>query len=426
MKTTLKEEQPFTVLLTVSLDEADLKAYVRDARELASKNLKVDGFRKGKAPDNVASEHLSDEQLREASLQIALEDSFSKAVQEQKWDVARTEELQVKKNTPTELSYAVRVRLWPNVELGDLGRFAVQRHEVVVNDESLKQATETLLNMRATFMDKEGSVAEGDRVEIDFSASKDGKDVPGAEGKNHPLVVGGKTFMPGFEEQLIGLRAGDAKEFNLKAPDDYAHSELAGSTLHFTVTVKKVQLVMRPEVNDEFAKSLKYDNVDALNVAIKESVRAQEAAKERDRIRLAVMDAILDETKMSTPDFLVQEETEGMLRRFEQDLQSKGLGLELYLARLNKTRDDIKKQWKEEAERQVRMSLVLRQVIKDQRIMADESEVESTLTDTLGRLSNQEGFSQEGLDMDALRRTVADRIVTEKALAYLERACAKA
>lgn len=423
MKTALKEESPFTVLMTVSLDAGELTEYVDKARTVASKDLSVDGFRKGKVPNDVASLHLTDEQIREASLQIALEESFSRAVQEQKWDVARTEELTVKKNTPQELTYSVRVRLWPNIDLGDMSRFAVEHRQITVNDEKITEAMDTIRNMRASFMDKEGPVAQGDRVEIDFSAAKDGKPIPGAEGKSHPLVIGGKAFMPGFEEALVGLRAGDTKEFDLTAPKDYAHPELAGQKLHFTATIKKVQLVMRPEVNEEFAKSLKYDNVEALNKAVKESVRAQEVARERERVRLAIIDAILAQVDAPTPEYLVHEETEAMIRRFENDLQSKGLGMDLYLARLNKTRDDLKKQWKKEAQRQVRLSLVLRQVIKDQRIMADDSEVESTLKDTLGRLSGQEGFAQETLDMDALRRTVADRIVTEKAFAYLERTC---
>lgn len=426
MKTTLKEQSPFSMELTVSLDSDELGTYVTQARKQASQGLEVNGFRKGKVPEDVAKEQLSDGQLREAALQFAMEESFSKAVSEQKWDVAMTEELNVKKNTPEELTYTVLVRLWPNVELGDVKQFSVPRKPVTVDDAKFTEAVDTLRNMKASFLVKEGAVAEGDRVELDFSATKDGKAVPGAEGKNHPLVVGGSTFMPGFEEQLVGLRAGDTKEFDLTAPKDYAYTELAGSTLHFMVTVNTVQIVMRPEVNDNFAKTLKYDSVDALNTAVRESVLAQERIKERDRVRLAIMDTILSGIDIATPDFLVEQELEQMVGRFETDLQSKGLGLDLYLARLNKTRDDIKKQWKKEAERQVRMSLIVRQVIKDRRIVPNEADVESTLKDTLARLSGQEGFDPGSVDMDALRRTVADRIVTEQALGYLEQSCATA
>lgn len=426
MKTTLKEESAYTIRLTVSLDKDDISEHMRSARQQASKDLSVDGFRKGNVPEDVASEHLSDDHIKEAALQLALEDSFSRAVREQQWDVVRTEELKVVKNSPQELSYTVLVRLWPPVQLGDLSRFSVQRKSVSVSDEQVNEALDTLRNMRATFLDKEGPIADGDRAEIDFTATKDGKPVPGAEGKNHPLIIGGKTFMPGFEEHLVGLRAGDRKEFDLTAPKDYAYQELAGNTLHFAVIVGKVQLVMRPDITDDFAKELKYDGVDSLKQAVRESVRAREQAKERDRIRLAIMDSVLGQVVAPSPEFLVTEETEQMIRRFESDLQSKGLALDLYLARLNKTRDDIKKQWKGEAERQVRMSLVIRQVIKDQRIVPENEEIESTLRDTLGRLSRQDGFSEDALDTDALRRTIADRIVTEKALTYLERTCTAA
>ena len=426
MQTTLKEEHPYSIRLTVSLDKEDLAEYVRAAREAARKDLAVDGFRKGNVPDDVAEKHISDDQLREAALQFALEGSFSRAVQEQQWDVAKTEELKVTKNTPEALTYSVLVRVWPTVALADLSQCTVEPKTVSVTEEQVDQGLETLRNMRASFLDKEGPVAEGDRVEIDFSATKDGKAVPGAEGKSHPLVVGGSSFMPGFEEQLIGLRAGDRKEFDLTAPEDYAYPELAGKTLHFTVSVGKVQLVMRPEVNDEFAKSLKYESEASLRKAVRDSVQAQEAAKERDRIRLAIMDRILGATDVPAPDFLVAEETEMMIRRFESDLATKGLGLDLYLARLGKTRDELRGQWQDEAIRQVKMSLVVRQIIKDQHIMPGEDEVEASVQDAVARLSKQEGFSEEALDMTALRRTVADRVVTERALAYLEQTCVKA
>jgi len=422
MKTTLKEQQsPWTLAVTVSLDEGDLSGHFSAARKELAKELAVEGFRKGKAPDDVASSQLSDEKVRQAALQIALEKSFSDVVRQQNWDIARTEELQVLKNTLEELTYSVMVCLWPQVDLGGVAEVTVARKEVLVGQEQMEEALDTLRNMRASFLEKEGPIAQGDRVELDFRATRNGVAVPGAEGNAHPLIVGGKTFLPGFEEELVGLRTGDRKEFDLKAPDDYPYREIAGATLHFEVTVSKVQLVMRPEINDAFAKELKYENTEALREAIQQSVQAQERTRERDRIRLAIMEAIITKAELPTPDFMVTEETDRIIGRFEQDLQSKGLGLELYLSRLGKTRDDLVSQWQGEAQRQVRMSLIIRQVIKDQRLTADTEEVEQTFRDTLGKLSGQEGFNEQEIDAEALRRTVADRIVTEKAFAYLER-----
>lgn len=425
MKITTEEKGDHLVALTVSLGADELAKQVERTREQFAKEISIDGFRKGKAPDEVASQHISDERLKETALQASVEASFSDAVQEQGWDVAKTGDLKILKNTPEELMYSLLVSVWPTFALGELSRFGVARQSVKVTDEQIQEALDTLRNMKATFLDKEGPVADGDRVEIDFVAKIDGKPVPGGEGKNHPLVVGGKTFMPGFEEQLIGLRKEDSKEFELTAPKDYSHPNLAGKTLHFEVTVRTVQIVMRPEINDELAHALKFDNVEALKQAAQESVAVQERAKERDRIRLAVMDKVLADVTVPTPDFLVQEEVEQMTKRFEQDLQAKGLGLDLYLARLGKGRDELKLQWKDEATRQVRMSLVVRQIIKEQKIDVGEQEVDAMLKDTVSRFTNQEGVPQDALDADALRRTIVDRMLTEKALAHLERVCAR-
>ena len=151
METTLKEKSPYSVQLTITLHADELGTYLAQAREQASKGLALDGFRKGKVPADILKEKLSDDQLREAALQFAMEESFSRAVAEQKWDVATTEELNVKKNTPEELTYTVLVRLWPNVELGDLSRFSVERRPVVADDAKISEAMDTLRNMKASF-----------------------------------------------------------------------------------------------------------------------------------------------------------------------------------------------------------------------------------------------------------------------------------
>jgi len=425
MKISTKEKGDHVVELTISLGADELATHINQAKEQLVSEVSVDGFRKGKAPDKMASQKISDDKVREAALQASVESSFSSVAKEQELDVAKTSELKILKNTPTELTYSILVSIWPKLELGDLSRFGTTRQTIQVTDEQVKEALDTLRNMKATFLDKEGPVTEGDRTEIDFAASVDDKPVSGGEGKNHPLVVGGKTFMPGFEEQLIGLRGGDTKEFELIAPKDYAHPDLAGKTLHFTVTIRKVQVVMRPEINDEFAHSLKFDDTKSLEQAARDSVTAQERTKERDRIRLAIMNKILAETKLPAPEFLVQEEVEQMTRRFEQDLQAKGLGLDLYLARLGKSRDEMKKQWQDEAARQVRMSLIIRQVIREQHIDVSEQEADAMLKDTVSQFASQEGIPQDKLDTETLRRTIVDRILTEKALAHLEHVCVK-
>ena len=423
MKTTTKQRNDYVIELTVTLDGSDLKDYLEQARRQLASGLSVDGFRKGMVPDDVARKHLTDEQVRQAALELAVEGSFSNAVREQGWDVAKTEGLNVTKNDAEELSYHISVSVWPTVPLQGLAEIKIPVREVTVTDEQVQEALDTLRNMKASFLDKEGVVADGDRVEIDFTSTVDGKPIPGGDGKGYPLIVGGKSFLPGFEEQLVGLRKGDSKSFDVKAPDDYARSELAGKTVSFAVTIGSVQIVMRPEVDDEFAVSLKYENADALKEAARSSVAAQERTKERDRVRLAIMDEFLSKSDVPAPGYLVDEELDRMVQRFEQDLAGRGLSLDIYLSRLGKSRDEIREQWKSEAQRQVRMSLVVRQVVKERGITADPSVVEATMKDTLERFSGEEGFAAESVDQEMLRRTVQDRLVTEQALAYLEREC---
>jgi len=425
MHITTKESDPYTVVATVALDAAEVQEYLRKAREALAGEVTVQGFRKGKAPTNIAGREVGDRVAREAALETALSESFTRAVQERGWDVARTEGLKVTKNDDSGLAYDITVRLWPAVPLVDLATIRVPRKSVEVTPKELDEALDTILNMRATFLDKTGPATEGDRVEVDFDASVGGVPVEGGSSRNHPLVIGGKSFMPGFEEQLIGLVAGTEKGFSLTAPEDYYEPKIAGKTVDFKVVMRRVQSVLKPAADDAFAQSLgRFRTIGELRDSLKDGIAGEKEAKEKQRLHLAILDAIIAASEIPVPAAMVADELDDMVHRFGHDLRDRGLELGMYLAKLGKTEEQLRKDWQQEAERQVRIMLVLRQTSRDNGIGVPSEELEAALRDTVAALIRTGQATEDQVDPERLRTALAERLLRDKVLGFLEQRCA--
>lgn len=419
-----KHINPETVEATISLEKEELAAYLLEATEALSGQVTIEGFRKGKAPKELVEKQIDPALIRAQALEVALEESFTKATEQESWDVMRTTDLKVLKNDANALEYSVKVVLWPAVTLPDLATVKVPRRASEVSAPEIDEALDTLRNMRATFLDKTGSAVEGDRVEIDFDAAVGGKPIEGGSSRNHPLVIGGKSFMPGFEEELIGLSAGQKKEFSLTAPKDYYEPSLAGKQVDFTVTANRVQAVLKPAADDAFAKSLgSFENLDQLKDNLREGIIREKDAKEHQRLRLAILDAVIAAATVPAPQALVAEELDSMVHRFSDDLKGRGIELPMYLARLKKTEEDLRKEWHGEAERQVRIMLVLREVAKDKNIMVPPQELDDAIKNTVTELMRA-GHQQDQIDLERLRSALAQRIMTDKTLEFIEGVCA--
>jgi trigger factor len=249
--------------------------------------------------------------------------------------------------------------------------------------------------------------------------------VDGGSSRNHPLVIGGKSFMPGFEEELIGLSSGMSKEFSLSAPADYYEPKLAGKNVAFKVTVRRVQAVLKPAADDELARSLgQFADLHALRTSLRQGLAREKEVREQQRVRLAILDEIIGKASVPAPDDMVDAELGDMVHRFEHDLRSRGIELPMYLARLSKTEEQLKADWRPEAQRQVRIMLVLRQFAKDRNIGVDDAELEAAFTETVAQIIKSGQATEEQVDAGRIRSAIAERLLRDKVLGELEHACA--
>ncbi len=424
MNITTKKNDAYSITATIELAPDDLAPHIAAVKQAATQEIEVEGFRKGKAPQHLAEQKLNPDAVRAEAFERALESSFELAVAQEKWDVRVTSDLNVERNDTSGVRYSVRVHLWPLIELPDLAAVQEARKPIDVSDAEVNESLATIRNMRATFLDKTDAIADGDRVELDFDATQGGKPIEGGSSRNHPLIIGGKSFMPGFEEALVGLKTGEQKQFSLTAPKDYYEQKLAGTVIDFSVTVRRVQSVIQPPADDAFAASLgKFTTIDQLKKSIREGIEQEKRVKESQRVRLAILDAIIKKTDVPVPDDMVADELNEMIHRFGHDLQHRGLDLSMYLARMKKTEDQLRADWKPEAKRQVQIMLVLRAVSQQQNISVSSEELDRIVEDTMAELVRRGQQLDEHTNPQQLRSSLSDRIITDRTLEFLEKTC---
>lgn len=424
MTSTQKKINSNHIEMTVELVKEDLVEYIRSAEDSLGQEVVIDGFRPGKAPREVIRKQVGEAKILETALQAAIQRSLGQIIEENKLDVIEASEISVKENSADKLVYTVKLEVFPEVKLPILAGVKVKRREVLVTNEEVDKALETVKASRAVLVDTTDSAGKGDRVEVDFEVKNDGVLIDGGESKNHPVTIGKENFIPGFEDQLIGMKKGEHKEFSLVAPADFANKEIAGKKLDFFVTVKDIKKVTIPELNDAFAKSLgKFENVDQLMLNIRDGLTEEKKDKENQRVRLEIMNEIIAQATCVVSSEMVEDQLTTMIQNFDQDLHRHDMELGLYLAKIGKTQDDIKKEWRPEAERQVKMALVLHSLAKENNIEVSREEVDQALEELIQTTMLRDGGASPNIDMNRMRSAIQSRLMNEKTFSFLEKTC---
>lgn len=424
MTSTNKKLDADHIELNVELGRDELAEYVRLTEDSLSQEVNIDGFRPGKAPREKVRQHIGEAQVLESALQTAVQQSLAKVIAEQKLDVIEATDLSVKENTPEKLVYSVKLQIFPEVKLPDLAGIKINRRDVVVENKEVDEALETVKASRAVLTDTDEPAVKGDRLEVDFEVKENGVLIEGGESANHPVVIGRENFVPGFEDQLIGMKKGEHKEFSLTAPKDFVNKTVAGKKLDFTVTVKDIKKVTLPELNDEFAKKLgKFENLDQLMLNIRDGLTEEKKDKETQRVRLEIMSALINKATCSASSAMIEDQLTSMMQNFDQDLHRHDMELGLYLAKIGKTQEDIKKEWRPEAERQVKMALVLHALAKENKIEITREETDEALESLIQSTMLRNGGATPNLDMERMRSSIQSRLLNEKVFKFLESAC---
>ena len=392
-------------------DEAIMKVYQKSARY-----FNIPGFRKGKAPFNIVERMYGDEIFYEDAFNELVPSIYEKEIEDNKIEAVSKPEINiVKMKKGEDLVFTALVQTKPEVKLGKYKGIELKKVEYPVTDEDVEHELAHVQEHNARIITVEDRpVQDKDIAVIDFQGFVDGKAFEGGKAEKHELEIGSKTFIPGFEDQVIGLKVGEEKDINVKFPEDYFSKDLAGKDATFKVKLHEIKEKQLPALDDEFAKDVsEFDTLKDYKTSIKEKKQAQNDDRAKHETENLAIEAVSNETKIDIPSGMIETEIDAMIRDLEQQLSYQGINLDQYLKIMNKTRKEVEENYKEQAEKNVKSRLILEAIIKEEKIESTDVEINAKIKE----MATNYGRKEEELSKnEALKEYIANTIKTEKAI----------
>lgn len=423
MKTEIKDLSNSQKEITVEISVEEMEAYVKEATDNLSQKMKVDGFRPGKVPAAVVKQKLSEAQIYQEAGDLAIQKTYSQIIKESDLEPIGQPKVDITKITSgNALEYKITLTILPEIKLYDYSKVKGKLGKTEIADERIDKELEVLRKSRAKLITVNEPVQQGNKVEIDFEGLLDGKRIEGGETKNQSLVIGESHFIPGFEENLIGLKEKEEKEFDIVFPQEYHKKELAGQKVIFKVKVNLVQKVELPEIDDEFVKGLgDIKDVAELKTNIRKALEEQEKAKVEHNFKEMLADQVIKGTKMELPELLVEEELNFMLKELEHNVLQSGMEFEQFLKNSKTNREELRVKYRENAVNRAKWNLIVREIGKKEKIEVDDKELQEKMEQMLKAYSEED---KAKVNMDGLRGYVRETMITEKVFALLEKIAA--
>ncbi|PLR93687.1 trigger factor [Bacillus sp. T33-2] len=370
-------------VLTIELDAEKVNEGLNEAFKKVVKQVNVPGFRKGKMPRALFEKRFGVEALYQDAIDILLPEAYANAIEETGIEPVDRPEIDIEKfekGEPMVVKATVTVK--PEVKLGDYKGLEVEAFDATVTDEDVEKEIKAMQERQAELVVKEEGQAEnGDTVVIDFEGFVDGEAFEGGQADNYSLELGSGSFIPGFEEQLVGLAAGEEKEVEVTFPEEYHAAELAGKLAVFKVKVHEIKGKEFPELDDEFAKDVddEVETLDELKEKIKNRLEHDKQHQAEHHVRDAVVEKAASNAEIDIPEAMVNTEIDRMVSEFEQRLQMQGMNMELYYQFSGQDENALREQMKEEAANRVRVNLTLEAIAKQENLEVTEEEVNAEL-----------------------------------------------
>ena len=385
------------------------------------KNVSIKGFRTGKVPEALLKKQISKEAIYDRAVEGVANEALVEAIKEHNLKLVARPTLDYKDASDESVTLVINCVVSPEVTLGEYKGLDIHKDEVNVTDEDVEAELSKVQDRFADWvLREEGQPAEdGDQVTIDFVGKKDGEPFEGGSGENYPLELGSNTFIPGFEEQLVGVKTDDVKDVTVTFPEDYQAADLAGKEAVFTVTVHDIKYKDRPEVNDELIAQLKREGVETVE-KFKE-VTKEDLTKERERVADEkftndLMETISDNATVEIPAVMIENEVDNLYRDFTNRMQQSGFTAEQYFAATGQTEADLKATMRPDAQRRVKGSLVLDAVIKAENIEISDEDVEKEYTE----MSTLYNMDVEQIKKLLPAENIKDDLAQQKALELIK------
>ena len=379
--------------VTIKIEGKAWEDALDKAFEKANKNAKIDGFRPGKAPKDVFIKKYGKESLFLDAADIVLNDAYQKMIEDNKdLQIVAQPEVSLRGIDEHFVEFMFTLTLRPEVKLGKYKKLGVKKGEIKVTKEEVEQALEETRRKYSESIIKDGKVENGDIAIIDFEGFKDGVAFEGGKGENYSLTIGSNTFIPGFEEQIIGMAKGETKDINITFPEDYHAEELKGQPVVFKVTVKDVKTIKIPDLDKDFFDDLGLEGIDSeesLRKQLEENIKAhKEHHAENDFVDQLLVSAV-ENMEVELPDAMINDELDRMLKQYGENLKMQGITLEQFYQFTNSDEQALKDQMNPEAIKRVKERLLLEEIKKLEKIEVTEAEAKKE-ADDLAKKYNME------------------------------------
>ena len=387
MKATLKTLPKSQIELTITVPYADYVKAQKQALERISKEMKVDGFRSGHIPEDVVRERAGEALINSVTLETLVPVTYTAAVKEHNVLVIAQPKIEVKnhvKKEGDELVYTATVATMPEVKLGNYKKIKVKKQPVKVTEKELNETLDMIVNRFAEWKTVERAAKDGDRVELDFEGfDQEGKLIPNTASKNHPVVLGSKTMIPGFEEAIIGMKVAQEKEFDIDFPKDYHAKEMQGKKVKFKVKLGRVEEKIEQQLTEAMIEKLtgQKQSVADFKKHVEEDLEREMKQRAQAEVDNKVVQEIVKITSAELPDSLIEDEISLLKEERMAAVKRQGLTWEQYLKHIKKTDDDFAKDYRKPAEERLLARLGVNQIIKEEKVEASDEEVEKSINE---------------------------------------------
>lgn len=420
MKTKFKKLSDSRVEITVTLDAKDLKVATEKAIEKLSKEVKVEGFRKGKVPAEVAKKFIPENDLNAETIDVAVRTTVIEAFKENEKSPLVLPNVNVTKYVPGEMAeYTATADIIPEVTLGDFKKLGVKKPDTKVSEDDVKNI---LNNLSESFAEKKvvkRAAKDGDEVIIDFVGKKGGEAFPGGSAKDYHLTLGSKSFIPGFEDGIVGHESGDKFELKLTFPKDYGVKDLAGAKTVFEVLLKQVNEITKAPIDDEMAKKCgPFKSLKELKDDIKKNLSAQNEQRAMNQYKDELVNALVKKSKVPAPEVLINDQMRMIKDDFSRNAASQGTSLEEYLERNGETIENWEKEVRKIAEARVKASLVLQTLAVKEKITVSDDLVAAKIAE-LRDVYKKSPEAIKSLKDPNTKMDIKNRMTIEATLDYL-------
>ena len=410
----VEKQEKSAVQLVIEIGGEEFEAAVQKAYLKQRSKINVPGFRKGKAPRKIIEGMFGSGVFYEDAINELYPKAYAEAVEQEKLDVVSWPNVEVVEAGKDGLTFKATVTVRPEVKLGEYKGLTAEKEEVKITDEDIDNELKPYINRASRMVTVEREAQNGDTVVIDFEGFKDGVPFAGGKAEGHELELGSGSFIPGFEDQLVGTKAGDEKEVNVTFPEEYPEESLAGAPTVFKVKVHEVKEKQEPTLDDEFAKDVsEFDTLEALKKDLADKLMARREENAKKTFESAVLEQVVHNMEVEIPDAMVEYEADQLVNNYAQRIQAQGIPFENYLKMMGMTMDQMRLQAAESATHQIQSDLALAAVAAAEGIEATDEDVNTEIKNLAEQYKLTEEQVRSAINVYDLKKDICRKKAAE-------------